>query len=95
MRAGLLAILDEIERTHGAEIDLDADHYWDIDAESAFDMDSDPVPTVGQLSDDVDELRELISERADREVMVWHDLAHVVGILKRFAALDTPGTDSQ
>ena len=53
-------------------------------------MGSDPVPSVGHLSDDVDELRQLISEGAGREVVVWHDLAHLVGILKRFAALDTP-----
>jgi hypothetical protein len=95
LRAWLSAILDEIERKYGAEFDLDADHYWDIRADAAFDMASNPVPDVGQLSDDVDTLREFISQRADRQVIVWHDLAHVVGILKRVAALDDPVTGSQ
>ena len=90
LRAWLLAILDEIERRYGAEFDLDADHYWDIGADAAFDMRSDPVPDVGQLSDDVDTLREFISEREDLEVIIWHDLDHIVGILKRVAALDLP-----
>ena len=90
LRTGLSVILDEIERKYGVEIDLDADSYWDIWIDAAFDMRSDPVPVVGQLSDDVQTLQELISEREDREVIVWHDLAHFVGILKRVAALDLP-----
>ena len=90
-----MVILDEIERTNGAEIDLDADHYWLIRHDAAFDLGSVPVPQAGQIWDDVDTLRELISERADRQVIVWHDLAHLIGILKRLAALDDPLTRSQ
>jgi hypothetical protein len=54
LRTGILAILDEVERRFRAEIDLDADHYWILEADAAFDIYSDPVPNVGQLSDDVD-----------------------------------------
>jgi hypothetical protein len=91
LRAWLLAILDEIERKYGAEFDLGADYYWDVDGAAAFDMGSDPVPDVGQLSDDVETLGGFISEREGHEVIVWHDLAHAVGILKGIAALDLPG----
>ena len=90
LRAGLWAILNEVERKFGAEIDLDADYYWSIRADAAFDIYSDPIPDVGQLSDDVDTLCALISEEADRQVIVWHDLAHVLGILRRVVGLDLP-----
>ena len=43
--------------------------------------------TVGQLSD-VRELRELV--RRPDDPTLGHDLSHVVGILRRIAALDLP-----
>jgi hypothetical protein len=94
VRAGLLAILDEVQRRFGGEIDLDADYYWDIDLESAFNRSPVPTPDIGSLVDDVDLLGELLQERADGELYIWHDLNHVIGILKRIAALDVPGLKS-
>jgi hypothetical protein len=87
-------MLHELERKFGTEVDLDADYYWNIWADAAFDMGSDPVPDVGQLSDDVDTLRELVSDADERPVIVWHDLAHVLGILQRVVGLDLPDAGS-
>jgi hypothetical protein len=80
-----------VEARFGSTVDLRADHYWTLDLRPAFDVSADQSSgmTVGQLSDDVKEVRELLS-RSD-EPTVWHDLSHIVGILKRIAALDMPG----
>ena len=87
---GLTILLDEVEQQRGAVVDLDGDYYWTVGPPDAFRFDADgpPEPTAGQLSDDIASLREILVGVPDRPVMVWHDLAHVVGILSRLAALD-------
>jgi hypothetical protein len=47
---------------------------------------------VAQLSDDVREIHGFV-ERADDPV-IWHDLAHIVGVLRRLAALDLPSGET-
>jgi hypothetical protein len=91
LRAALDRILDAVEAGHGPTIDLRADYYATLDLRLSFDPTADQSAgmTMGQLTDDVQELRALLT-RTDAPV-VWHDLAHVVGILRRVAALDLPG----
>jgi hypothetical protein len=92
LRQALVSLLDEIEKRHGKVIDLDADYYWTIGPWESFRLDADPVPepTVGQLTDDVRSMRDILTGSADRAVVVWHDLTHVIGILNRLAAIDLP-----
>ncbi|MDG4823858.1 hypothetical protein O7635_18540 [Asanoa sp. WMMD1127] len=90
LRVAVERLLAEVERDRGAEVDLGADYYLVVPLESAYELHAgSPQLTMGQLSDDVASLRELL-ERDD--VCVWHDLAHVVGILTRLAALDLAAT---
>ena len=50
---------------------------------AAFDLSkSDPALTVGQLGADVDATRELLNDGGREIVAVWHELAHVVGVLR-------------
>jgi len=90
LRQYLNLLLDELERKHGMTVDLDADYYWTVGPDEAFRFDGGgpPEPTVGQLTDDLQSLRNLLSHGADHPVVLWHDLAHTVGILGRLAALD-------
>jgi hypothetical protein len=46
-----------------------------------------PQPTVGQLTDDVQSMQNMLADDADPPIAVWHDLAHLIGILNRLAAL--------
>jgi hypothetical protein len=73
----------------GPSISLDADNYWWIDTRDAFDLSREPSLEAGQLSDDVASTREMLNREND-EVIVWHDLEHVIGILQRIAALARP-----
>jgi hypothetical protein len=93
LRHALASLLDEVERRHGKVVDLDADYYWTIGPWDSFRLDAldGPKPTVGQLTDDVESMKDMLAGRDDREIAVWHDLTHIVGILSRLAALDHPG----
>jgi hypothetical protein len=60
---------------------------------AAFDMQSTPALTVGQLADDLDRLRELTADGLDlADVCSWHDRYHLVGSLRRMGAFDFPST---
>lgn len=89
LRLVLDRVFDQLEREHGSSIDLDADYYWTLDLRRSFDLSEDQTSAldVGQLSDDVAELRRVL---ADGEIVIWHDLEHLVGVLRRLAALAAP-----
>jgi hypothetical protein len=91
LRAVLSRVLDEVELRFGASIELRADHYWQVDDRAAFDMSAEPSRPleVGQLSDDVAELRRTLQD-SEHHGSLWHDLRHVVGILRRIAVIDLP-----
>jgi hypothetical protein len=89
LRQALARLLDSADARFGPSVDLDADHYWSINAGDAFALELEPSPQVGQLSDDVASVREFLS-RDDGEVFIWHDLQHVIGVLQRLASLDLP-----
>jgi hypothetical protein len=86
----LARVLVAVEAKFGPSVDLAADAYWTLDPRTAF------IPseqqgssmTVAQLSDDVREIRESLA--SSEEPVIWHDLAHIVGVLSRIAALDLP-----
>jgi hypothetical protein len=71
LRRPVSILLDEVERQHGAVVDLDADYYWTIGPCDAFRLGSGmPEPTVGHVSDDIDSLRGMLVGDADRPVVV-------------------------
>jgi hypothetical protein len=89
LRLVLARVLDAVEARFGSSVDLRADVYWTLDLARSFDSYADHSGLiVGQLSDDVQELRGLLG-RAEGPTL-WHDLSHIVGILRRIAALDLP-----
>lgn len=85
-------LLDEIAaRNGGDEVEVTEDLYWVLDPDQLFDPYESPAPerlTLGQLSDDLVELAGM-ADRSDPPE-VWHDLAHVVGILQWLAVRDRP-----
>jgi hypothetical protein len=89
LRDGLSRLLAAAEEQLGSVIDLGADHYCAIDSRAAYDLSREPELEAGQLSDDVESLRDLLG-RDGGEVFLGHDLEHVAAILSRIAALDVP-----
>ncbi|MER7283086.1 hypothetical protein ABT369_52525 [Dactylosporangium sp. NPDC000244] len=88
LRRAVSTLLAAIEHRHGETVELDAGFYWTVGPWAAYEFSREPEPTMGDLRDDVESMREMLGRE---ETVVWHDLAHVVGILTRLAALDLPG----
>ncbi|WP_433498926.1 hypothetical protein ACQP1K_00760 [Sphaerimonospora sp. CA-214678] len=90
-------LLDAVERRHGARIDLsrwNVDYYWDIPLQAAFDIYSDPTRHVGcgQISDDLAELHDALDRSKNDDVILWHDLTHLSGLLRALAIADLANT---
>jgi hypothetical protein len=81
LRIALDRVLQATEDLLGAEVPVQADYYWHLPVERAFDMASEPRDfTAGQLSDDLESVR---TENEHVEpVTAWHDLAHLIGVLR-------------
>jgi hypothetical protein len=97
LRRALELVIGNVQQVFGDQIDLDADYYWDIDPDDAV-MTSDnigvkPPVVVGQLSDDLEELRDFVAANAQHPFSVWHGLGHISGILRGICALDTRRID--
>ena len=80
LRHAIARTLIAAEERLGPEVALTEDHYWHIPVGAAFDMTREPTSfTVGQLSDDLEHLREAADVEPET---VWHDLSHLVGLLR-------------
>lgn len=71
-------LLEKLRRTKGNEIELKNDFYWDIATDELYNPYKEPKNiTLGQLSDDLEELKRLNS--TDGEIS--YDLKRVSSIL--------------
>lgn len=90
LRTALDRVLSSIESTHGTVITVPHDHYWHLPVGAAFNMTQEPQSlTVGQVSDDIPEVRNLLNG-GDETVAAWHELQHVIGVLRALEAVTTP-----
>lgn len=91
IRAALGFVLDAVERDHGPRLVFDHDYYWSLPVTSSLVM-SAPAPTltVGQVSDDIEEARNIAAASASEVVAPWHALAHLIGILRAVEDLSLP-----
>jgi hypothetical protein len=89
LRVAVGRLLDAAEKRFGPRVELDADYYWSIFPSDAFNMESEPPVLTGQLTDDVETIRDVL-QRADPdedELLLWHGLDHLTGILQRISHL--------
>lgn len=91
LRSALLKTLDSVKTDAEGHVELgDDDFYWHLQSDAAFDIGSDPSReniTTGSLADDVSTTKGIAVEAAD-ESFVWHDLEHLIGVLRRIAYID-------
>jgi hypothetical protein len=90
LREAIRRLLGAVEQRFGPTVPLGIDGYSVLFAPEMFAADgSEPEVTGRSLSDDVASIREVV-ERVDQsedELLLWHDLNHLVGILQRISAL--------
>ena len=89
LREAIAMCLDHCERVLGRQVDLGADFYWLIEADSAFDLTQEPSVNTGELSDDLTEIARMRHEGLEA-AEAWHGLGHLLGPLTRLAALTLP-----
>ena len=89
LRSQLDRLLRVIEERHGAVIDLDVDSYWLLETKDMFSLDRVPTPNAGGVSDDAEELESMVS-RLDEDLVPWHELKHLIGLLEALALRDLP-----
>lgn len=93
LRQALDRVLEAVEERLGSTVDLGADHYRTLKPEAAYGLVPDPELHLiaEQLSDDVEELQDILNRPQDEGIAIWHDLGHLCGLLQRIAFLDVPG----
>ena len=88
LRSAVVRVLNAAEKVLGSEVNLTVDYYWHLSVDDAFELTTEPQSfTVGQLSDDVETLREHGDTETD---LAGHDLAHLVGVLRALELVARP-----
>jgi hypothetical protein len=91
LREAKRRLLDAAERRLGSTVELRADVYWGLFAPDMFSPEEGQPEVLGRsLTDDIAELRGLLARPEDPfedDLVLWHDLNHLVGILQRISSL--------
>lgn len=91
LRTALAKVLDAVESQHGSQVVINQDFYRIMPVNLAFDLGvSNPEWTMGSLVDDVDSMRSFNNAAEDEPVSIWHELAHLAGILRGLESIDCP-----
>jgi hypothetical protein len=73
--------MSHVEASGVKEVEIDEDFYWSIPPETRYSPYEDPgEPTLGQLSDDLSELRAMANGQKD---VVGYGLVWLASILRR------------
>ena len=96
LRRATMILLDAAVERFGAEVDLDQQPlpigmYWALDADAAYELAPNPEQTltIADVSADLLETADMLQREA-REVVLWHDVAHLRGLLGVLEYLDLP-----
>jgi len=66
--------------------------YWTVVPDRAFNLYEDASPLVGDLAEDLEDLRaEVANLRTGEYVIFWHAFDHLSGLLKFIASADLDG----
>ena len=86
--------LDILEQGGVERVKLDRDYHWQIAFTEAFKPYETPIPTMGSIADDVEELRSsMVALDSGDGDSPWHVLDHLSGVITLLAseALENAG----
>ena len=84
-------LFDVLRRSGFESISVPQNVYWTVHSSDAFALAEAPSPTMGDVWDDVSDLRSELVDAYDETVCVWHVCEHLGGLLKALAAADING----
>ncbi|RIJ70513.1 hypothetical protein D1871_18835 [Nakamurella silvestris] len=94
LRAALTRVLDALEHRFGVEMTFEFDLYRALPVEEAFDiLGPEPAYTMGSLADDLQSMLSYNTEPEPTE-SIWHEIAHLGGILRAIEHRDRPARGS-
>jgi TorA maturation chaperone TorD len=92
LRAIIAKLLDAVE-TNGGKVEIEADYYWDVPNDDRYDSYASPTQlTIGQLSDDWNELKRI--GRGDAAALPYA-LVWASSVLRRIGEQALPATSSE
>ncbi|MCP2263137.1 hypothetical protein ACFQHV_21905 [Promicromonospora thailandica] len=90
LRRALDRVLDDVAATLGDRVELDGGLYWQVPVDELGSNDPDTVDlTAGDLVDDLETMRDLLASTGPTPAL-WHELNHLVGILRALEARTLP-----
>jgi hypothetical protein len=90
LRRALSRVLDDTARLLGDRVQLGGGLYWQVPADQLRAMHADGIDLdAGDLDDDVETMRGYLADAAPSRAP-WHELNHLVGILRALEVLAMP-----
>ena len=86
------ALFARLERSGVHSVAVASPHYWTVFADDAFTMDKTPDLVIGDVLDDMRDLRRDLDAAGDEAFTPWHAFHHLSGLLLMIAAADMQGS---
>ncbi len=86
------ALFARLEREGVRRVNVASPHYWTVFADDAFGIDTTPDLVIGDVLDDLRDLRRDAGTAAGDEAFTpWHAFHHLSGLMLMIAAADMQG----
>jgi hypothetical protein len=84
-------LFDTLRRSGVESLSVPQNFYWTVHSSDAFALAEAPAPTMGDIWDDLADLRWELVDTPDEAVTLWHACDHLAGLFKAIASADIDG----
>jgi hypothetical protein len=88
LRSAVARLVDAVEEKFGPHLSFPEDYYWNVPFDRATSLDTEPALDMGSVVDDIDSVRDLLSQNAGDLPVIWHEVQRITGMLRSIARLD-------
>ena len=82
-----------MEARFGSEVHLEDDYYWNVPLGEDTTVERGPRLDLGSVVDDAASVHEFATGDRDEDASLWHECAHIAGVLRSIARLDLSTTE--
>jgi hypothetical protein len=84
-------LFDILRRSGIESVSVPQNFYWTVHSSDAFASAEPPAPTMGDIWDDLADLKWELVGTPDEAVSLWHACDHLAGLMKAIASADIDG----